>query len=81
MTGILCLCRTSFSDEIHIPFSVYVNDFKSDCKASGLDLYDKTSSHGFVENKGKNFIVYTFKNITDEQLSLIQSAAFKNIRK
>lgn len=70
-------CSLSFADEIRIPVSVKVDDFKNECKKSGFDLNEVD---GFVENKGQRFIVYTYKSVTDQQLEIIKDAAWKTKR-
>lgn len=71
-------CSISSATEINIPFPVYADQFKVDAKERGFDLYD---GDGFVENKGDNFKVFTYKAVTDEQLEIIKDLTWKNMRK
>jgi hypothetical protein len=71
---------SSQADEVRIPFAVYVEDFKKDAKEQGLDLYDNRNSDGFIQNKGQEFYVFTYKPISMEHLDLIKELTWKHIR-
>lgn len=75
--GLLTISSISFADEIRIPQAVYIDKFKAYTKEHGIDLNDVD---GFVENHGQNFKVFTYKNMTSEQLDIIKDATFKNLR-
>lgn len=69
------------ADEIKIPFPVYMEDFKADMKSAGIDLYGNKDSVGFVEEKGGEFVVYTYKKSDIYVLDMVQKLTWKNIRK
>lgn len=71
----------SFSDEVRVPFAIYLEDFKAEAKENGFDLYDTRESHGFIENKGGRFTVCTYRSVTQEQLDLIKELTWKHLRK
>ena len=83
IASVVALLMGSFcyADEIKIPFSVYMDDFKSECKAQGFDIYGTKESHGFVEDKAGEFIVFTYKRATPEQMDIVKNATWKFIRK
>ncbi len=68
----------SFADEIGVPFAIHVEDFKADALEHDFDLYD---GDGFIQNKGSRFVVYTYKRVTPEQLSLITELTWKHLRR
>lgn len=70
-----------FADEIKIPFPLERQKFLKECKKRGVDLYDKKDSIGFAENRGGETTVYTYKNISYENMDKIKEAAFNSIRK
>lgn len=69
------------ADEVEIPFAVYIDDFKKAAKEKGFDLYDERDSDGFIKNNGQEFVVCTYRRITQEELGLIQDLVWQNIRK
>lgn len=83
LTGgfLLAFISSAFADEIRIPFGVYMDDFKKDCNAHGLDLYGRRDSDGFIEDRARDFSVFTYKRSTDEQLDIIKDSTWKYIRK
>ena len=72
------LSCVAYADEIQVGFPINVEEFKSYTKARGFDLDDKD---GFIENKGQNFVVYTYHTVTTEQMEIVKDATFKNLRK
>ena len=76
----LALSPYSHADEIHAPFAINVEDFKTDAKAHGFDLYDQKDSQGFVENRGSSFVVYTYRTATPEQLDLVKDLTWRHRR-
>ena len=77
----LSMSFTASADEIQIPFSVYMEKFKTECKTNGLDLYGNDNSNGFVADKGSSFTVFTYRTCPPEQLGIIQEATWKTLRK
>lgn len=77
----LGLSVPAFSDDIEIPFPVKIQPFKEELKLKGLDLYDKEESDGFVINEGTQVTVRLYRRFNDEDLELVKTAAFNNIRK
>lgn len=69
------------ADEISVPFAIYVEDFRKDIKQNGMDLDGGRESQGFVEERGGNFTVFTYKQATPKQLGLITDVAVRNMRK
>ena len=77
----------SYADELEIPVSVYVDDFKEAMLERGYNLYpcdskdcSQKQSVGFVENKGQNFVVHTYKPASIELLYAVRDTAFENVR-
>ena len=65
-----------FADELTIPFPCYPKKIQEKFAEYGMKLdlsgNDRTSdSWGFLENKGAEFIIYTYKPVTKEELSII----------
>lgn len=67
-----------FADEIRIPMSIKVDKFKEECLKGGLNLNDVD---GFIENHGMSFKVFSYKNLTTEQLDLIKESTWKSLKK
>ena len=80
LMGFIISIPTSFADEIQLPFAVKEKAFIKEMKKNGMDLSRSDKSQGFVEDRGGNFKVFTYKPATLEQLDLIQKIAFKNMR-
>ena len=80
-TFALSMSILSFADEIKIPFGVYIDAFKTECKSKGLDLYGTQKSNGFVTDEASNFSVFTYHTATPEQMEIVKEATWKNIRK
>ena len=76
--GLLLVAAISWADEVTIPFAIHVEDFKKEVKENGFDLYD---GDGFVENKGGEFKVFTYKPVKFEHLDLFRKIAIKHLRK
>jgi len=72
---------SAFADEVIIPFPVYLEDFKNDAKSHGLDLEGQKESIGFVQDRGSDFSIFTYKHISIEHLEVIQSLSAKHLRK
>lgn len=79
----LALSMSSFlyADEVKIPFPVYMEEFKLECKKNGIDLYGKKESDGFVDDKASSFTVMTYKSVNEKQLEIIKDCTWKTIRK
>ncbi len=71
-------CSLSHATEVRVPYGIYVEQFKKESKEKGFDLNDVD---GFIQNKGNNFVIYTYKPITDEQLELIKDLTWNNMRR
>lgn len=80
-TFTLSMSLFSYADEIQIPFPVYMDEFKAECKKQGLDLYGNRDSKGFVQDKASNFSVFTYHTATPDELTVIQEATWKTFRK
>jgi len=81
MLGALLAAPYSFSDQIKVPFAIYVEEFKAEAKELGLDLYDTKESDGFIENHGSNFTVCTYKPVKKEIFDVITKLTWKHLRK
>jgi len=73
----LFITAFAYADAFEIPFSVYPKELQAQFAEEGkkLDLSgnDRTKeSWGFIENKGTEFIIYTYKSATIEDLNLIK---------
>ena len=73
----LFITVTAYADIFKIPFSVFPRELQAKFALEGkkLDLNgnDRTKdSWGFIENKGTNFIIYTYKPATTEDFNLIK---------
>lgn len=79
--AVLFSASLSLADEIVIPFGVYMDEFKAECKKNGLDLYGNRDSNGFVTDRAAEFSVFTYKQATVEQLDVVKEATWKTIRK
>ena len=77
-TFVLSMSFTSYADEVNIPFPIHVKPFIKECKAQGFDLNDVD---GFIENKGGEVIIYTYKPVSIEQLEKFKMLTWKHIRK
>lgn len=67
----------SSADEVHIGFPVKLQEFKAYTNQRGFNLDDKD---GFIENKGQEIIVYSYRTMTPEQMQIVKDATFKNLR-
>lgn len=79
--GAFFLIGTSYSDEVIIPFAVYVDDFKTDMKNCGIDLYDDRHSDGFIKNEGTKITIFTYRSLTIDELQTIKDLCFKHHRR
>ena len=80
VTGILLAQPLLFADEMQIPFAINTNKFLEEAKAVGLDLYGEDDSIGHVENKGTQFIVYTYGMMSSSDLDKLKEITWKSIR-
>ena len=71
----------AFADEVRIPFGVYMDEFKSECKKNGLDLEGRRDSDGFVTDRASDFSVFAYRRLNDEELEVIKQVTWKTIRK
>lgn len=79
--ALMALCSLAQAgDEIRMPFPVYVDEFKADLKERGLDFYDNKDSHGFIERSGGEVVINSYRQMTNEELSIIKDCYFKNLR-
>lgn len=70
-----------YCDKIQVPFSLYPKELVRKFEICGykldLDGNDRTrDSWGFLENRGTEFFIYTYKPVTKEELKLIQRIQF-----
>ncbi len=77
----LSMSSILWADEIQVPFGVYMDEFKSECKLKGLDLEGNKNSQGFVKDEAGKFSVFTYKTATPEQMDIVKDATWKTIRK
>ena len=77
LTILFCLITSiTFSDEFKIPFSCYPKQVQSKFKEHKLKLdlsgNNRTEdSWGFIQNKGTMFTIFTYSNITAEEMDLM----------
>ena len=75
--GVLLLVTTiSVADELQIPFSAWPKEIQIAFAETGrkLDLSgnDRTEdSWGFIENKGSNYTLFTYRSVTKEDFEII----------
>ena len=74
---ILLFPLTCFSDEFRFPFSIYPKEIQTKFaeydRILDLNGNDRTEeSWGFIENKGTNFIIYTYRSTTKEDFKIIK---------
>lgn len=74
----LLMTHLAQADEVRLPFALNIKAFKKDLKQHGLNLYDVD---GFVRNEGTTVKVFSYRQLTIEELTLIKDAAFRNLRK
>ena len=68
------------ADGVLIPRSIKIEQFKTEMKELGMDLYGNDDSDGTVENLGTSMKVITYGSVTIEQLELIREVSAKNVR-
>ena len=73
---LLFLTTSVFSDEFQIPFSVYPKQLQAKFKEHNIKLdlsgNDRTeNSWGFIENRGTSFTIFTYRNITTEEMDVM----------
>lgn len=78
---LLCAYKVN-ADEISVPFECYPKELKQEFKLKGLKLdinsIDKTeNSWGYLINKGDSFVIYTYKDATQEDFYTIQKIVFE----
>lgn len=76
----MVLCAVSFADEVNIPFGVKMKSFKKSLKSKGLDFDGNDDSLGFIENKGMSLTLFSYRNLTKEELYKIQVSASDTYR-
>ena len=79
----LCLLIASplLADEIEIPFAINKQTYVEEALQNNFDLTDGEFADGFIESKGSRFVVYTYRQITPEQLDLLTKLTWKHLRK
>ena len=80
IAGMCFASSLALADEIQIPYGVYMDEFKAECKLKGLDLENTRASQGFVNDRANEFSVFTYKTATPEQLDLIREVSLKHRR-
>lgn len=75
-TLLMFLTLQARADQFVIPFDCYPKQIQEDFENRGykldLDGNERTKeSWGFIENKGAEFIIYTYRSATDEELRMI----------
>lgn len=70
----------SYADGVIIPVSINTDDFKKEMKDKGIDLYGTSESDGFIEDKGNQIKVVTYKPVTIEQMELMKEVSFRTVR-
>lgn len=73
------LSVNSFAEKFTIPFSCYPKEIQKKFEERGMKLdlngNDKTpESFGFIQNEGREFVIYTYKDLSDEDLERMRSA-------
>jgi hypothetical protein len=83
--AILLITSLAYSYELKIPFSCYPKDLQDDFADKGIKLdlsgNDRTpDSWGFIDNRGSNFIICTYKPLDIEELELVKKIIFGGMR-
>lgn len=68
------------ADELQIPFSCFPKEIQAKFLKYNLKLdldgNERTKdSWGFLENKGSNYIIFTYRSVTQDELVLIMKIA------
>lgn len=76
IVSLITFSLSTFADEFSIPFSVYPKQLQAKFKEHNLKLdlsgNDRTEdSFGFILNKGTSFSIFTYFNLTDEQMDVL----------
>ena len=66
----------SFANELQIPFECYPERIKKAFNDAGIELeisreVRKETTWGFIDNRGSNYSIFTYKPTTREELELI----------
>ena len=70
----------TYADIIHIPRATKVKQFVEESRRLGLDLSGSDESDGFVNDRGTEIEIVTYRNMTLEELEIIKESAFKAVR-
>ena len=75
------LISSVFADELRVPFSCWPKDLQTKFAETGrkLDLSanDRTKdSWGYIESKGSQFSLFTYRSVTPEDFEVIQKIVF-----
>ena len=81
----LFLCEASLADRIVVPFTCYPREVQQKFADNGmkldLDPNERTKdSWGFIENRGQEFYIMTYKHATIDELNLIKKIIFETER-
>ena len=81
--AILLITTSCFSDEIQVPFSVYPKKLQARFLEKGykLDLNAndrEENSWGFLESRGAKFSIFTYRQVTPQELNDIQKIIMEN---
>ena len=79
---ILFIAKPAFSDQLSIPFSCWPIELQAAFAEQGkkLDLsgVERTDdSWGYIENKGSEYTIYTYRATTKEDFDIISKIVFK----
>ena len=78
---LLLIANTAFCDKFIIPFSCYPEELQKEFaeydRKLDLDGKDRTEdSWGFIFNEGSQYIIYTYKSATMEDLDIMKEIIF-----
>ena len=80
---LLLITTPVFPDKLHVPFSVYPKEIQKVFADKGLKLdlngNDRTrDSWGFIDNQGSFYYIYTYENLTSDELMLVMDIIWEN---
>lgn len=82
---ILSVMNTCFPDSVQFPFPCYPVRLQNEFKESGIKLdlsgNDRTpESWGFLENKGAEFIIHTYKAVSTKDLETMRELIWRHLK-
>ena len=81
---LLFITSTAGADKLRVPFDCYPKEIQKMFLARGIQLdldgNDRTrDSWGFIQNEGASYIIYTYKAINDEELTIVREIVLESL--